>query len=51
VILDADPSKERSAKIYKHRIKTSEAFPSAIQSILQAANEENDGLMTKHWTN
>jgi len=33
-ILEADPSEERSAKIYKHWIRTSESFFSAAQSAL-----------------
>jgi len=43
-ILEADPSKERSAKIYKHWVRTFESFFSAGQSaVLQSVHEDDDG--------
>ena len=43
-ILEADPSEERSAKIYKHWVRTFELFLSAAQSaLLQSVHEDDDG--------
>ena len=42
-ILEADPSKERSAKIYKHWVRSFESFLSATQSArLQSVHEDDD---------
>jgi len=42
-ILEADPGEERSAKIYKHWVRTFESFLSAAQStLLQSVHEDGD---------
>ena len=42
-ILEADPSEERSVKIYKHWIRTFESFLSVAQSaLLQSTHEDDD---------
>jgi len=43
-ILETDPSKERSAKIYKHWVRTFESFLSAAQYVfLHSVHEDDDG--------